>query len=572
VAVAALLTGLCPFGPLFAFAVFTAAILLSVWHGGASSGLVATGLGTGLLLLFHIRQLSTETGDAEFFPRLVLFVLLGLLACYLSRLCGEAVRASEEVQLTLSTAGHALVLADATGRVTFANDLAQSLTGCKFAEALGQPCDRVCVLIDAATHQPLPLVLPEIMRDGQPSELPDAALLVSRDGQQIPVEGVIVPVPRGKNRPVGLALHFYPVPPHRLAQQAEWLREREILAQRAAELAAALKAAQDEHRQQLADSLAARQRAEESVQTGKQAMQRRLEEQSAEWERNEANWKQALSDLEKQLRERVAAQKQSEEAQQQARPAVERQLAEKDAQLQQVEEKARRAEADRQRQVQELESAWQQAELALEKAREDSDRQAAPHAAALRQAEEAARKEREEFQRQLSQQSATLQKAEDSFRTARAELERQRTERAEALQRAEATLERLRQEWSQTLEQERVARQHAEDALRQGRLEWERRLAERSEAARQAETALQALQEETARNKENYAHAVEVAERLQGDLQAQIQALRRENETLARLLQEERQAPHLNGQSTSSVSGSNRAPANPEPADWLSFN
>jgi PAS domain S-box-containing protein len=598
-----------PLGPPFPFAVFTAAILLSVWRGGAPSGLLATGLAIILLSLLHLWELSAGVAEDGFLPRLGLLLLVGLLACYLSRLGEEATRASDRLQATLSAAGHALIFTDQGGRLTFANSLAESLTGWKQSEALGQPLDEVCVLVNAVTREPLKLSPDGLLQGEDRAELADPVLLLDRQGQQVPVEGAVVPVRGEGGQVVGFTLSLQAVPPSRLAKQNEWLREREELLRRVQDGEAALQAQQ----KLLAESEATHRLAEESLASTRESHRLQLEQQSAEWERNTANWKEALARLEKQLRERVAAQQQAEETQQQARGELERQLAEKEAQLQQArvdlereraakaahvqqdEKKRRQTEEDLRRQVQELQAAAGRSEQALKKAQEELERR---HAA-----QEAARKECEEWQGQLAERSAAQQRAEAALQTARADLERQLTERTAALRAMEETLQKLRQEAGQKRQEEEAlrqarlewerertdlverlrnadqkvheqgaARQRAEEAVGHSRLEWERERAELLERIWRSDAASGAHQEEFTRDRAKHAEASEAARVLQTALQEQVEALRRERDSLKQALEEERRAPRPNSQPPPNTAATREAGSAPEPADWLSYN
>ena len=71
--------------------VFAVAVMVSAWYGGWKPGLAATGL-SGFLLLF-LHAFRFPEADPEFYPRLGLFLVVGLLASYLSRECRRALQA-----------------------------------------------------------------------------------------------------------------------------------------------------------------------------------------------------------------------------------------------------------------------------------------------------------------------------------------------------------------------------------------------------------------------------------------------------------------------------------------------
>jgi PAS domain S-box-containing protein len=88
----------------------------------------------------------------------------------------------------------ALIAADAEGRVASLNPSAESLTGWTQQEALGQALGQVFTLVDERTHTPLAdPCLPTLQSDEGPAG-PGTALLLSRDGTQIPIEYCASPI------------------------------------------------------------------------------------------------------------------------------------------------------------------------------------------------------------------------------------------------------------------------------------------------------------------------------------------------------------------------------------------
>src|SRR5262249_51588174 len=122
-------------GPRVPLGLFLAAVMVSAWQGGLRSSLVATAL--SVVLLAVLGHYQTPGPEDDLVLRLGLFVLVGLIAGYLSRQCKQAIRAVDHVHEILGGSGLAIVSADAAGRVTSLNPLARTLTGAESADVAG---------------------------------------------------------------------------------------------------------------------------------------------------------------------------------------------------------------------------------------------------------------------------------------------------------------------------------------------------------------------------------------------------------------------------------------------------
>lgn len=197
-----------PLGPRGPFALFIAAVLASAWWGGWRPALLTTALSAGLLGLFcWFRGPAGESLD-DFFVRLGMFVLVGLLGGTLSQQCKRAIRAVDHVHDVLAGSGLALLTVDPQGQVTSLTPLARTLTGWGDADAVGVPLDKVFRLLDGQTRQPLVLPLADALAGTGPSALPEGAILSSAAGTETAVEGAALPA-RGDDGTVnGVVLTF----------------------------------------------------------------------------------------------------------------------------------------------------------------------------------------------------------------------------------------------------------------------------------------------------------------------------------------------------------------------------
>ena len=134
----------------------------------------------------------------------------------------------ESLQITLKSLGEAVVATDAAGNVSFLNPVAEKLTGWDHQGASGRPLREVLRIIDGKTRTELedPVVL---VRRTQPVvNLSSHVALVSRSGQEYPIELTGSPILNDRNQLVGIVLVFRDITQRRQTDQS--LRSSERLA------------------------------------------------------------------------------------------------------------------------------------------------------------------------------------------------------------------------------------------------------------------------------------------------------------------------------------------------------
>ncbi len=188
-------------GPRVPLGLFIAAVMVSAWQGGLRAALLATALSTVFLAV--IGHYQAPGPEEDLVLRLGLFVLVGLIAGYLSQQCRNAIRAAEHVHDLLGGSGLAIISADGEGRVTSLNPLARALTGLGDADAAGRPLAQVFRVVHGTGREPLPLP-----PAGAARELPEGALLLGPSGGETAVEGTVGPVRDADGRPAGVMVVF----------------------------------------------------------------------------------------------------------------------------------------------------------------------------------------------------------------------------------------------------------------------------------------------------------------------------------------------------------------------------
>jgi len=104
-----------------------------------------------------------------------------------ARAAGE--RNEARLAVTLSSIGEAVITTDPAGVITMLNPVAQALTGWRESEAIGSHIDTVFETVDEHTRRPNPSPLARVLAADTPdrASLPAYAILLSRDGRDIPV-------------------------------------------------------------------------------------------------------------------------------------------------------------------------------------------------------------------------------------------------------------------------------------------------------------------------------------------------------------------------------------------------
>jgi PAS domain S-box-containing protein len=448
-------------GPRVPLGLCVGAVMVSAWLGGLRPAVVATALSTLVLAVIYHYQ-APGPGD-DLVLRLGLFVLVGLIAGYLSQQCKQAIRAVDHVHDILGGGGVALISADGAGRVTALNPLARTLTGLGAADAHGLPLGQVFRLVHGPARQPLSLP-----PAGTARELPEGSLLLTADGGETAVEGTVGPVRDADGRPAGVMIVFREAGGR--AQAWHELRQRADRFRALAGYAPAGLMVLDAEGRCVFCNPAAQSAcgctADECLGEG---WSRHVRPQDRD--RLISDWLRAV----------VGKAPFADEFRVVTAPGAERWLRVRSAPmladggevlghvaaLDEVTERRR-------------------AEEALADARRESEEHLQEWSASEKKAEEALRAARAELEGRLQEQAAARQAAEESWRKAQGQLD----ERGTALRRGEEALAEARQE----AREQGAARKHAEEALEVARADAERQSQEQAAAQQAAEEALAARQ------------------------------------------------------------------------------
>jgi diguanylate cyclase (GGDEF)-like protein/PAS domain S-box-containing protein len=131
----------------------------------------------------------------------------------------------QNLAITLNSIGDAVMATDAAGRITQMNPVAERLTACSLANALGHPLTEVFCIVNALTRQPVADPVQRVMAEGQVVGLSNHTVLLAHDGQEYQITDNAAPIRNAAGDIAGVVLVFRDVTAKYLAEAA--LRERE---------------------------------------------------------------------------------------------------------------------------------------------------------------------------------------------------------------------------------------------------------------------------------------------------------------------------------------------------------
>ena len=120
---------------------------------------------------------------------------------------------------TLRSIGDAVVTADAQGRITFLNPVAEALTGWPLEDARGQAFETVCPLVHERTRHPLESPVVQVLREGIVVSLAAQTVLLTRDGRDVLVADSAAPIRSADATLHGVVVVFHDLSAHRRVEE-----------------------------------------------------------------------------------------------------------------------------------------------------------------------------------------------------------------------------------------------------------------------------------------------------------------------------------------------------------------
>jgi PAS domain S-box-containing protein len=212
------------------------AIMVSAWLGGTRPGIVTTLItGVAAEYLWVEPSYSWRVVNVSELLGIGMFLLVGVVISALNgawRRGTVALSESEQrLTVTLTSIGDAVITTDQEGRITRMNAIAERLTGRSAAEAIGVPLRDTFVIVNEFSHQPTPNPVDRVLREGVIAGLANDTVLVSKDGNEIPIDDSAAPIRTASGEMIGVVMVFRDISERRRAERAQTeALERERLA------------------------------------------------------------------------------------------------------------------------------------------------------------------------------------------------------------------------------------------------------------------------------------------------------------------------------------------------------
>lgn len=126
----------------------------------------------------------------------------------------------ELFRVTLASIGDAVITTDISGRITFLNPAAESLTGWALEEAAGLPLENVFRIVGEEDGQAVESPTLRALQEGVVVGLANHTLLIARDGTRRPIDDSAAPIRDGQGEVAGVVLVFRDISERRQQERA----------------------------------------------------------------------------------------------------------------------------------------------------------------------------------------------------------------------------------------------------------------------------------------------------------------------------------------------------------------
>jgi PAS domain S-box-containing protein len=189
------------------------AVAAAVWLGGYRLAIPVTLLG---YLACHYLFIEPRFGFDFASVANIVGLIAYLFTCSLIITFGEVARVAhgramsqrEVFRVTLRSIGDAVITTDIHGRVTYLNEVAESLTGWSLQDALGKPLESVFHLVNEMTRQPVENPATRALREGIVVGLANHSVLITKAGKECPIDDSAAPIRNEQGYVSGCVLIF----------------------------------------------------------------------------------------------------------------------------------------------------------------------------------------------------------------------------------------------------------------------------------------------------------------------------------------------------------------------------
>ncbi|MEP6988149.1 MAG: PAS domain S-box protein, partial [Chloroflexota bacterium] len=137
-----------------------------------------------------------------------------------ARLYNEARTQQEHLRITLASIGDAVIATDAQGRINFMNPVAQALTGWSDQDAAGRTLEDVFHIVNETSREVVESPVEKVLRQGSIVGLANHTLLVTKDGDEIPIDDSGAPIFDEDRNMIGVILVFRDITERKQTEKA----------------------------------------------------------------------------------------------------------------------------------------------------------------------------------------------------------------------------------------------------------------------------------------------------------------------------------------------------------------
>ena len=215
------------------YSTYFLAVIIAVWYARATAPALVAVVGGAIASQWTTIEPAAGASVASSagpLTRLAVYLALALIVVVFARalqtardkaeqLADEYDQQRERLSVTLSSIGDAVMVADASGGVTYLNRLGERLTGWTHLGAAGMPVEQVFHIIDERTRQPIESPFTRAVRDGVTAGLANHTVLIARDGTERSIEDTAAPILDTNGQVAGAILIFRDVTERRTAER-----------------------------------------------------------------------------------------------------------------------------------------------------------------------------------------------------------------------------------------------------------------------------------------------------------------------------------------------------------------
>lgn len=143
----------------------------------------------------------------------------------------ELIEQRELLRVMLTGIGDAVITTDVHAAITFLNPVAEIQTGWSGADAIGKPLAEVFRIVNERNRETVESPIDKVLRDGVIVDLANHALLIRKDGTEVPIDNSGAPIRGAGGSIIGAVLIFHDITERRRLEQQVDVRTLELEAE-----------------------------------------------------------------------------------------------------------------------------------------------------------------------------------------------------------------------------------------------------------------------------------------------------------------------------------------------------